>query len=106
VINGDIFKAYDIRGIYPSEINEITVYQTVRAYVEWLRPKHIALGRDVRVSSESLFEEAKKALVEAGVDVLDIGVISTDMLYFAVANYNLDGGITVTASHNPAEIMA
>ncbi len=102
-MNQGIFKAYDIRGVYPTEIDEITVYAISRAYCEWLKPKQIALGRDVRTSGGKLFEEAKRACLESGVDVVDIGVISTDMLYFAVGNYHFDGGITITASHNPAE---
>ncbi len=103
MINEGIFRAYDIRGIYPSEINEETVYLTAKAYAEWLKPKKVALGRDVRTSGESLFNEAKRGLTEMGVDVVDIGVITSDMLYFAVAKYSLDGGISVTASHNEAQ---
>jgi phosphomannomutase len=98
-----IFKAYDIRGIYPREINKEAVERITRAYVSWLKPKRIALGRDVRTSGGELFDSAQKALIEMGVDVLDVTVITTDMLYFAVANYDLDGGIGITASHNPAE---
>lgn len=103
MINEKIFKAYDIRGVYPEEINEETVYLTAKAYAEWLKPKKVALGRDVRTSGESLFEEAKRGLIEMGVDVVEMGVITTDMLYFAVANYGFDGGISMTASHNSAE---
>lgn len=102
-MEGKIFKAYDIRGIYPTEINEEAVDRIVRAYAAWLKPSKVSLGRDVRLSSEKLFEAAKNALLEMGVDVVDIGVISTDMHYFAVANYRLDGGLIITASHNPAE---
>lgn len=102
-MNREIFKAYDIRGVYPAEINEETVDKIARAYAVWLKPKKVSLGRDVRCSSKSLFEAAKNALIESGVDVFDIGVITTDMHYFAVANYGLDGGMIITASHNPAE---
>jgi len=99
----NIFKAYDIRGIYPTEIDEDAITQIAKAYVVQIKPRKIAIGRDVRTSGESLLEAAREALVGAGVDVVDIGVITTDMLYFAVSNYGLDGGIAITASHNPAE---
>lgn len=98
-----IFKAYDIRGVYSSEIDEDAVERIVKAYVTWLKPKRIALGRDVRLSSEDLFQAASGAALELGVEVIDIGIITTDMLYFAVSHYGYDGGITITASHNPAE---
>lgn len=103
-INQSIFKAYDIRGLYPEEINEQAVYKIAQAYVQVFRPDGpIALGRDVRTSSPDLWQSAVKAITNAGYDVIDIGVISTDMLYFAVANYGYGGGITISASHNPAE---
>jgi len=98
-----IFKAYDIRGIYPKEINEKDVYKIAQAYAKVVKPKTVALGRDIRESSDSLWESAKDGLVKAGVKVIDIGKVSTDMLYFATANYKYDGGITITASHNPRE---
>jgi phosphomannomutase len=98
-----IFKAYDIRGIYPDQINEEVVYKTAQAYAKLIGPKTVALGRDVRLSGPSLWEAAKNGLTDHGVNVIDIGVISTDMLYFAVANYGYDGGITISASHNPKE---
>jgi phosphomannomutase len=98
-----IFKAYDIRGVYPTEINEEIAYGIAQAYAKFLNPKTVALGYDVRTSSPSLFEAAKQGLLDHGVDVVDIGMISTDMLYFAVANYGYDGGITISASHNPKE---
>ncbi|MDO8507055.1 MAG: phosphomannomutase/phosphoglucomutase [bacterium] len=98
-----IFKAYDIRGVYPEEINEETAYLTAKAYAEWLKPKKVALGRDVRNSGDALLKEAKRGLIEMGVDVYEIGVATTDMLSFAVAEFDLDGGIIVTASHNEAK---
>ncbi len=101
-INEKIFKAYDIRGLYPEEINEEAAYNIAKAYATWLKPKKVALGRDVRISSKPLFEEAKRGLVEMGVDVVDVGLITSDMILFATAHYNFDGGIVVTASHNPA----
>lgn len=102
-MNSAIFKTYDIRGIYPNEIDEQSVSRIAQALVSIIKPKNCALGRDVRQSSPALFEAAKKSLIEAGVDVYDIGQISTDMLYFAVSYYGLDAGITITASHNPRE---
>ncbi|MEI6266797.1 MAG: phosphomannomutase/phosphoglucomutase [bacterium] len=99
-MDNNIFKAYDIRGIYPTEINAADVKNIAMAYADWLKPRRIALGRDVRLSGEELWKAAADGLIEMGVEVVDIGVISTDMLYFAVANYNLDGGITISASHN------
>lgn len=98
-----IFKAYDIRGIYPSQIDEDAVYKIAQAYAKFTGAKNVALGRDVRTSGNVLWEAVKQGLVEHGVDVIDIGIVSTDMLYFAVANYGYDGGITISASHNPAE---
>src|SRR5438046_1632347 len=98
-----IFKAYDVRGIYPDQVNEKTAYRIGEAYTAVRRPKKVAVGRDVRNSGEILKQQLIKALLESGVDVVDIGVITTDQLYFAVGNYGFDGGISVTASHNPAE---
>lgn len=98
-----IFKTYDIRGVYPSEISEEDVFKISQAFARVIKPKTVALGRDIRNSSPQLWEAAKRALTASGVNVVDIGTISTDMLYFAVAYYNLDGGITITASHNPKE---
>lgn len=102
-MDSTIFKAYDIRGIYPEQINAQAVYKIAQAYAKLVGPKKVALGRDVRTSGPELWDAACRGLTDHGVDVVDIGVISTDMLYFAVANYGYDGGITISASHNPAE---
>lgn len=108
-MNAEIFKAYDIRGIYPTDLNEEDAYKIGKAYATWLKKQSgkeglkVALGRDVRLSGPSLQAEVAKGLNEMGLDVVDLGVISTDMLYFAVANYGFDGGITISASHNPGE---
>jgi phosphomannomutase len=103
-INTSIFKSYDIRGIYPTELNEKLAYRIAQAYVQYLKPSgRIAVGMDVRISSPTLKKAVIDGLVDAGVSVLDIGLASTDMYYFAVGNYKLAGGIQVTASHNPAE---
>lgn len=98
-----IFKAYDVRGIYPSQLNEKMAYRIGEAYAATRKPKQIAVGRDVRSSGDGLKKELISALVNNGIDVVDIGVITTDQLYFAVGHYGLDGGISVTASHNPGE---
>jgi phosphomannomutase len=98
-----IFKAYDIRGIYPGEINEEIVYKIGQAYVEFVKPKIVVVGKDVRISSPSLCKALINGILDAGVDVVDIGTISTDMLYFTVAKYGYDGGLIVSASHNPRE---
>ncbi|MBI2588129.1 phosphomannomutase/phosphoglucomutase [Candidatus Berkelbacteria bacterium] len=99
----EIFHALDIRGIYPSEINEEAVYDIAQAYVRFVKPQKVVLGRDVRWHGAALFKAALKGFIEAGVSVVDIGIISTDMLYFAVAFYGFDGGLTISGSHNPAE---
>jgi phosphomannomutase len=103
MVNDKIFKAYDIRGVYPSELNEGVVYAIAQAYAKLVQPKTIALGRDVRLSGLRLWNAAAKGLTDAGVTVIDIGVVTTDMLYFASAAYGYDGGITISASHNPGE---
>src|SRR4030042_1789935 len=98
-----IFKAYDIRGVYPNDFNELDAYKIAAAYCDFVKPKVVAIGCDVRNSSPTLKKAAMKAVTDKGVKVADIGRISTDMLYFAVANYGYDGGFSLTASHNPAE---
>ena len=98
-----VFKAYDVRGIYPSEIDDEGAYAIARAYVEQFEPKRIAVGHDMRLSSPSMAAAAIRGASEAGADVLDLGQIGTEMLYFAVGELGLDGGFTVTASHNPKE---
>jgi phosphomannomutase len=98
-----IFKAYDIRGIYPEEIDETGAYKIAKAFCEFLKPKELVVGSDVRLSSPSLKKAVIKAITDAGIQVIDVGEISTDMLYFSVANYGYAGGLSVTASHNPKE---
>jgi phosphomannomutase len=103
VLDPKVFKAYDVRGLYPGEIDEEGAYAIGRAYVEQFEPKRMAVGRDMRLSGPSMQAEVMRGAAEAGADVLDIGMIGTEMLYFAVGELGLDGGITVTASHNPKE---
>ena len=102
-MNPQIFKAYDVRGIYPNEINELDVYKIAQAYCDFVKPKTVIVGSDVRISSPSLKKAAIKGVTDLGIKVIDIGEISTDMLYFAVANYGYTGGFSITASHNPKE---
>jgi phosphomannomutase len=97
------FKAYDVRGIYPSELDEEGAYRIGRAYAEVFEPRHIAVGRDMRLSGPTMAEAVAKGALAAGTDVVDIGMVGTEMLYFAVGELGLDGGIAVTASHNPKE---
>ena len=98
-----VFKAYDVRGLYPSELDEEGAYAIGRAYGEHFEPKRIAVGRDMRLSSPSMAAAAMRGAADAGVDVVDIGLVGTEMVYFAVGELGLDGGIAVTASHNPKE---
>lgn len=103
-MDSSIFKAYDIRGTYPDQINEDLIYRIGQAYVKIVKPQgKIAVGFDVRVHSKKLANSLIKGLNDAGFDVVDIGLVSTEMLYFAVGNYGYAGGFQVTASHNPAE---
>jgi phosphomannomutase len=102
-MNSEIFKAYDIRGIYPSEINELDVYKTATALCKFLNPTELVVGSDVRLSSPTLKKAAIKAITDQGIKVIDVGEISTDMLYYAVGHFGYSGGLTITASHNPKE---
>nr|WP_320115303.1 phosphomannomutase [uncultured Desulfuromonas sp.] len=97
------FKAYDIRGRLPDELNEEIAYRIGRAYAEFLKPQKVIVGRDVRLSSASLCEALAEGLTDAGVDVFDIGLCGTEEVYFATFSQNMDGGIMVTASHNPMD---
>lgn len=102
-INTSIFKSYDVRGVYPTDFNEEIAAKITQGYIKLFSPKKVVLGRDVRESGESLFNSILNTFVNAGVDVFDIGVVSTDEYYFAVGNNDVDGGITISASHNPRE---
>jgi phosphomannomutase len=98
-----VFKAYDVRGLYPSELDEDGGYAIGRAFVEQFEPKSIAVGRDMRLSSPAIAAAVIRGAAEGGSEVKDIGMVGTEMLYFAVGELGLDGGITVTASHNPKD---
>lgn len=102
-INTNIFKAYDIRGIYPEEIDEEVVYALGISLAGLLKCKKAVVGRDMRVSSEKLAREAIRGLSDGGTEVANVGLVSTDGLYFAVGKYGFDCGIMITASHNPPE---
>jgi phosphomannomutase len=103
VLEPKVFKAYDIRGIYPTELDEEGAYAIGRAFVEQFEPRQIAVGHDMRVSSPGMAEAVTEGAADAGADVLTLGLVGTEMLYFAVGDLNLDGGVAVTASHNPKE---
>jgi phosphomannomutase len=98
-----IFKAYDIRGTVPDQLNDGIAYSVGNALAGYLKPKSIAVGRDMRLSSDTIFDALARGIIDAGVDVVDLGLISTDGLYFAVGKYGYDGGVMITASHNPKQ---
>ena len=97
------FKAYDIRGKVPSELNEDLAYKVGRAFALQQKAKKVVIGRDVRESSPALANSLAKGLTEAGADVLDLGLCGTEMIYFGTPHLDADGGIMITASHNPPE---
>jgi phosphomannomutase len=103
MLDAKIFKAYDVRGIYPTELDEDGARAIGRAYVEHFEPERIAVGRDMRVSSPSMAAAVMEGAASAGANVLELGLVGTEMVYFAVGELSLDGGIMVTASHNPKE---
>jgi phosphomannomutase len=103
VLDPKVFKAYDVRGIYPTELDEEGAYAIGRAYVEQFEPRKIAVGRDMRISAPSMAAAFIRGAADAGADVLDLGLVGTEMVYFAVGDLELDGGAEVTASHNPKE---
>ena len=97
------FKAYDVRGRIPDEINEPLAYDIGRAYAEFVKPRTVAVGYDIRQTSPGLAAALTRGLTQSGVDVLDIGLCGTESSYFATAEWQLDGGIMITASHNPPD---
>ena len=98
-----IFKAYDIRGIYPAELNEDMAYAIGRAYVEFTKAEKVVIGRDMRPHSVDLFRGLSRGIMDQGADVIDIGLCSTPQSYFANGTLKADGSIMITASHNPGE---
>jgi len=103
VLDPKVFKAYDVRGIYPRELDEEGAYAIGRAYAEQFSPRTVAVGHDMRTSSPAMAAAVRDGAADAGADVLDLGLVGTEMVYFAVGDLGLDGGIAVTASHNPKE---
>ena len=103
VLDPRVFKAYDVRGVYPTELDEDGAYRIGRAYVEEFEPRSIAVGRDMRISSPAMAAATIEGAADGGADVLDLGLVGTEMLYYAVGELALEGGICVTASHNPKE---
>ncbi|MEX2258169.1 MAG: phosphomannomutase CpsG, partial [Woeseia sp.] len=99
----DCFKAYDIRGQIPNQLNPDIARRIANATGEFLKAKTVVIGRDMRLSSEEFADAVAEGLMEAGVDVLDIDLCGTEMVYFATAMLKADGGIMITASHNPAD---
>ncbi len=103
MLNKNAFKAYDIRGIVPSEVNEEMAYLVGRIFAVMYGAREVVVGRDIRTTGESLLEALSEGLCHGGANVINIGECGTEMVYFATANLNADGGIMVTASHNPAD---
>jgi phosphomannomutase len=97
------FKAYDLRGRIPNELNDDVAYRVARGYAQFLSPKRIVVGRDIRLSSAQLTDAVCRGLTDSGVDVYDIGVCGTEGVYFATFDGGYDGGIMITASHNPSD---
>ena len=102
-MNTNAFKAYDIRGRVPDELNEDIAYRIGRAYAQLVKPRRVVVGRDIRLSSDGLCSALKRGLMMGGADVFDIGLCGTEEIYFATFSEAMDGGIMVTASHNPMD---
>ncbi|MEA2593936.1 MAG: phosphomannomutase, partial [Thermomicrobiales bacterium] len=100
---GAIFKAYDVRGIVPDELTPEVAYKIGRALVAYLGVDEVAVGRDMRVSGPALAGGLIDGIRDQGADVVDLGLVSTDTLYFAVGKYGYRAGVMITASHNPPE---
>ncbi len=97
------FKAYDVRGVVPTELNPELAYNIGRAYADELSPKTVCIGYDIRLSGPDLYDAFARGLNDAGVDVVHLGMVGTEMVYFATAFYGYDGGCMITASHNPPQ---
>jgi phosphomannomutase len=97
------FKAYDIRGQLGTELDEGIAYRIGRAYAEFLKPNNVVLGGDIRLTSAAIKAALSDGIRDAGADVIDIGMVGTEEVYFATSHLEADGGIEVTASHNPID---
>jgi phosphomannomutase len=102
MLSSSAFKAYDVRGVVPDELDAEGAYRLGRAYVEAFEPSTIAVGHDMRLTSPELAQAVSEGAADQGADVVQLGEIGTEMLYFAVGEYGYEGGIQVTASHNPS----
>jgi len=102
-VDPSIFKAYDVRGLYPSQLSAEVARRIGRAFVDHLGAKRIVVGRDARLSSPELSEALVRGAASQGAAVTDVGIVGTDMMYFYEAKHDLDGGVMITASHNPKE---
>jgi phosphomannomutase len=103
VLDPKVFKAYDVRGLYGEELDEEGAYAIGRAYVEQFEPRRVAVGRDMRIHAPAMQQATMEGAADGGAEVIDVGMVGTEMVYFAVGELELDGGIMVTASHNPKE---
>ena len=103
MLDPKVFKAYDVRGVHPSELDEEGARAIGQAFVEVFEPKRIAIGRDMRISAPAMAQATIEGAAAAGAEVVDLGLVGTEMVYFGVGELGLDGGIAVTASHNPKE---
>jgi phosphomannomutase len=103
VLDPSVFKAYDVRGVHPTELDEDGAYRVGRAYATHFEPRGVAVGHDMRLSAPAMYEAVVNGVADAGSDVVELGLVGTEMLYHAVSELGLDGGICVTASHNPKE---
>ena len=103
MIDSTIFKSYDIRGVYPSQLNEDTAYKIGRSFVKYTNAKKVSVGYDARISSPKLFSALSKGIISEGANLYNIGQVPTECLYFSLGKYDFDAGIMITASHNPKE---
>jgi phosphomannomutase len=103
VLDPSVFKAYDVRGVYPTELDEDGAYRVARAYAAHFEPRAVAVGHDMRLSAPAMYGSVVSGVADAGSDVVELGLVGTEMLYHAVSELGLEGGICVTASHNPKE---
>lgn len=102
-VNDSIFKSYDIRGIYPKELNEEAAFKIGQAFVAYTKTKKIVVGRDMRISSPVLYGHLVRGITSQGADVYSIGEVPVELMYFTTAHFDYDAGIMITASHNPKE---
>ncbi len=102
-LNPAVFKSYDVRGVYPTDLTLETAYAVGQGYAQLTKTKKVVVGRDMRIGSPEIFEQLTNGLRSQGVEVTDIGMVSIDAVYFTVGTFDYDGGLMITASHNPKE---